>query len=136
MKIVLDSNIIIAAFSTRGMCSAVFELSVEKYEVLISTQILGEVTKNLEKKFKMPDRNIRQIVDYLKEFCILSEYTRIPESVSRDKDDDGIISLAYHNAAKFIVTGDKDLLMIKKYKAVQIVTPREFWETAKKDKSL
>jgi predicted nucleic acid-binding protein len=34
MKIILDTNVIIAAFATRGLCSAVFELCLDRFEVV------------------------------------------------------------------------------------------------------
>ncbi len=48
MRVVLDSSIIIAAFASRGLCSSLFELCIEKHEVIISEQILRIVSKNLE----------------------------------------------------------------------------------------
>lgn len=48
-------------------------------------------------------------------------------SVSRDKDDVTIIGIVLSGKAGLIITGDDDLLMLKKYKDIDIVTPREFW---------
>lgn len=132
MKIVLDSNVIIAAFSDRGLCNSIFELCIEKYEILINSQIIEETSRIFRNKFKMPEENINAIVDYLKDSCEFSEHEHISERVSRDKDD-GIISLAIHNNAGYIITGDKDLLVLKEYKSISIVTPRKFWEIARKD---
>ncbi len=36
MKIVLDSNILVAAFATRGLCSSLLELCLDRYEIIIS----------------------------------------------------------------------------------------------------
>ncbi|HQP48607.1 MAG TPA: putative toxin-antitoxin system toxin component, PIN family [Spirochaetota bacterium] len=132
MRVVLDSNIIIAAFASRGLCSSLFELCIEKHEVIISQQILQEVSKNLEKKFKMPEKSINEVVAYLVEFCTLLNCEMLAENVCRDRDDDGIIGLAFQNAVKYIITGDKDLLVLEKNKIVRIITPREFWALSKK----
>ncbi len=136
MKIVLDSNIIVSAFASRGLCNSLFELSIEKYGTIINSQIIEEITKVFKEKIKLPDDKIRLIIEYLNEYCIFSEHDQIHQKISRDRDDDGIISLAYFNSAEYIVTGDKDLLDIKKYESVKIVTPREFWEISKKDKNI
>lgn len=50
------------------------------------------------------------------------------ESICRDKDDLGVIGTALSGNAGFIITGDEDLLILKKYKDIEMVTPREFWE--------
>ncbi|HPJ39277.1 MAG TPA: putative toxin-antitoxin system toxin component, PIN family, partial [Spirochaetota bacterium] len=94
--------------------------------------ILREVSKNLEKKFRIPRKSINEVVAYLSEFCTILNCEKLPENVCRDRDDDGIISLAFQNAVKYIITGDKDLLVLEKYKMVRIITPREFWALSKK----
>lgn len=34
MKLVLDSNVIVAAFATRGLCGSLFEYCLESHEVI------------------------------------------------------------------------------------------------------
>ena len=46
--------------------------------------------------------------------------------VSRDPDDDNILAAALASGADFIVTGDLDLLHLKSYHKIKILTPREF----------
>ena len=131
MKIVLDSNIIVAAYAGRGLCNSLFELCLDRHEIIISEFILTEVSRTLHNKIKMPLQNVQIIIDYLKEFCILSTYNKLPENICRDKNDDDIISLAVSNNVNYLITGDKDLLVLKKYKKVKIISPREFWVIVK-----
>ncbi len=134
MKIVLDSNVIIAAFAARGLCSSLLELCLDRYEIIISDYILDEVYRALVKKIKLPEDKADAVVHYLEEFCEVSGYTRIGGGVCRDKKDDDIIALAVSNKARYLVTGDDDLLILKKYEEVEIVSPRDFWTRAKRDK--
>lgn len=46
--------------------------------------------------------------------------------VSRDVDDDVVLATAVAAGAALIVSGDQDLLVIGRYNAIDIVTPREF----------
>ena len=131
MKIILDTNIIIAAFSSHGLCSLLFELSLNKYEIIISDHILNELEKNFSKKIKLPLKRITEIIDYLKSHCLLCDYQRYNISVCRDKDDDEILALGKFNDVKYIVTGDKYLLILKEYKNIKIITPRKFWALLK-----
>ena len=131
MKVVLDSIIIIAAFTSRGLCNSLFELCIEKYEIIISTFILNEVTRNLSKKFKLPKNKVDAISNYLKEYATIKKYKTMAKPICRDIDDDEIISLALEHSIKTVITGDKDLLVLKKYQTIQFVTPREFWELLK-----
>src|SRR4030042_3717446 len=116
MKLVLDSNIIVAAYAGRGLCNSLFELCLDRYSVIISDFILVEVRRTLHTKLKMPTKNVQIIIDYLKEFCILSVYEKLKENICRDKNDNDIIALALSNNAEYLITGDKDLLVLKKYK--------------------
>ncbi|OHD66003.1 MAG: putative toxin-antitoxin system toxin component, PIN family [Spirochaetes bacterium RBG_13_51_14] len=127
MKLVLDSNIIVAAYAGRGLCNSLFELCLDRYSIIISDFILAEVYRTLNNKLKMPPKNVQIIIDYLKEFCDLTAYTKLNESICRDKNDNDIIALAISNNVDYLITGDKDLLILKKYKKVKIISPREFW---------
>jgi len=131
MKIVLDSNILIAAFSSRGLCTSVFELCLDRHTVVISSLILSEVSRILRHKFKIPFRKVSAILAYLKEFCVVMSYDKLPGRICRHSVDDEILALAIGNGAEYIITGDKDLLDLKKYHSVRIVSPREFWAIAK-----
>jgi len=131
MKLVLDSNVIIAAFAARGLCSALFEVCIEKYAVIVSDHILSEVKKAFLRKLKMPEHAVSEIMYYLKDFCMTGTAKPLTAPVSRDRDDDKILALAVAGEADYIVTGDQDLLVLKKYGSVKIITPREFWHIVK-----
>ncbi len=48
--------------------------------------------------------------------------------VCRDKDDNHVLQLAGFMKADFIITGDKDLLVLNRYQSTSIVTPRAFYD--------
>jgi putative PIN family toxin of toxin-antitoxin system len=131
MKIVLDSNIIIAAFSSRGLCTSLLELCLDQHTIMISNFILSEVSRILRDKLKMPSKIVNAIVNYLKEFCMLTSYDKLPKRICRDQLDDEILALGLSNKVNYIITGDRDLLDLKTYHSIKIVSPREFWTIAK-----
>ncbi len=131
MKIVLDSNIIVAAYAGRGLCNSLFELCLDRHSIIISEFILSEVQRTLHNKLIMPLPNVQIIIDYLKEFCILSTYKKITDNICRDKNDNDIISLAVSNNVDYLITGDNDLLVLKKYNKIKIISPRDFWTLSK-----
>lgn len=132
-KVVIDSNVIIAAFATRGMAQALFELCLDRYEVIISEHILTETSKALKNKIKVNDEKIHEIITFLKEFCTVTEYKKLKEKISRDSSDDNILALAKSANTKYIVTGDKDLLTLKEFEGTEIISPRELWEKSRKN---
>jgi len=49
-----------------------------------------------------------------------------PTSACRDKDDDNVLACASEAEADYLVTGDKDLLHLKVFRGIRIITSREF----------
>lgn len=127
MRIVLDTNVIIAAFAARGLCAEVFEICLSDHAVVISEHILSETREKLVKKIHLPEKTAQNVIDYLRDTVEVVEPEPVDKSVCRDKDDTRIIGAALKGKARFILTGDDDLLVLKSYKGVKIITPREFW---------
>lgn len=49
-------------------------------------------------------------------------------NVTKDKDDNRVLEAAVEGGCQFVITGDKELLELKKYKKIQILTAEEFLE--------
>lgn len=134
MKVILDTNVIIAAFAARGLCSVLFELCLDRFEVVISEAILEEIRTNLRSKIKLQDIQCNEIISYLRSNCTVSEIDDPGPTSCRDADDLHVLGLAARSGADCIVTGDKDLLELLRYKRTPVMTPREFWEHARGDR--
>ena len=67
MKVVLDTNVLLAAFATRGLCEAVFEACLGSHEIILSDHILGELQRHLRGKFKAPPRQVDAILSFLRD---------------------------------------------------------------------
>lgn len=127
MRIVLDTNVIVAAFAARGLCAEVFEVIITGHTLVISEHILAEVSGALIKKVKLPKQIVQSVIDYLRDTAEIVEPDLIDSSECRDKDDLAVIGTATRGNASFIVTGDSDLLTLKNCRGIDIITPREFW---------
>jgi predicted nucleic acid-binding protein len=79
----------------------------------------------------MPKDKVLMITEYLNGFCTISSYKRLDKDACRDIDDVKILGLAEVAKPDYIITGDIDLLVLKKFHSIPIVTPREFWEISK-----
>ena len=128
MKIVLDANVIVAAFASRGLCESIFELCLSEHELILCDDLLNEVTRNLQRKIKLPATMIHSIKELLLEHSSMFSPVLLPQDVCRDADDIKILGLAVASSADCIVTGDKDLLILEKYKKIPILSPRVFSE--------
>ena len=128
MNLILDSNVILAAFAARGLCEAVFEACILHHHVYTCEHILKEVEKNLEKKIKLPAKNVRQITKYLEEVLDVRIPAGIDPDDSPDPKDVEVLGLVRSTECDYLVTGDRKLLDLRTYATSKIVSPRSFWE--------
>lgn len=127
MKLVLDTNVLIAAFIARGTCSEFLEYCVIHHEVVLSAAILDELGDVLTRKFKFLQEEARQVVRLLKSRVRMVEPRPLTRPVCRDPDDDRILAAALTSQSRAIVTGDKDLTDLRQLDGVTIMTPSDFW---------
>jgi uncharacterized protein len=132
MRVVLDTNILVAAFATRGLCQDVFELCLAEHSILTSEFIIDELGSCLRGKLKVPIRNVRDIVVFLRTQCEEIAPKALPRNICRDRSDENILALAISGGADCIVTGDNDLLALKRVEGIPIFNPRQFWEKLSK----
>jgi uncharacterized protein len=128
VKVVFDTNVLIAAFLTEGLCSGLLiRARKHTFDLVICDYIIKEFKGILTKKFKISATDLSEISDIISEaaYEILHEPHPI-SGICRDSNDDMIIACAIDAAADYIVTGDEDLLILKKYKNVEIISPRNF----------
>ena len=135
MKLVFDTNVIFSAFATHGLANSIFEFCLQQHTIVLSDHILGELEKNFLKKLKMPQDKIQAVLSFLKEFCLIADAIKLKRNVCRDREDNKILGLAVNAGVDFIISGDKDLLMLRKFESIAILTPREFWEIARNKKN-
>lgn len=132
MRLVIDTNVIIAAFISHGVCNELLEHCVLNHDVVLSRFILDELKDKLTNKFKFTTRDAAAVVNLLESRCSIVTTQSLPSPVSRDPDDDNIIATALSGTCSCIITGDKDLLDLKKTGDVLIVSPSQFWQIEEK----
>lgn len=128
MKIVLDSNILISAFATRGLCADLFRDLVASHEVAISDYILEEVHEKLIGKFHMSQVVVNGIRDLLMQYVVSHGELPVIQTSIQDPDDVPIVAFATAIAADLLITGDRDLLDVASDLPVDVLSPREFYE--------
>ena len=126
MKIVLDANVIVAAFATRGLCESILELCLHSHELVLCEDLLDEILRNLQQKINLPEVIVKDIGKLLREHASIVSPIPLAADLCRDPDDVKILGLAIAAHADRIITGDKDLLILKKFQGIPILTPRSF----------
>ena len=128
-RVVLDTNVLVSALLFSGEPSKIVDLWREgKIVPLISRETFEELRAVLEyPKFSLAPDEIQSIIEneILPHFevVVVKENVR---GVCRDPGDDMFLACALSGSAHFIVSGDKDLTDLKRYKTVRIVKASEF----------
>ena len=131
MKVFLDTNVLVSAFITRGLCADIFRIILSEHDLLLCTYVLAELEDVLRKKIYLPDKQITSILQYLKTFEIVTNHTPPTKIELRDENDIPVISAAINSHSDIIVTGDKDLLEVSEKYDIEIVDPRTFFQLIK-----
>ena len=135
MKLVLDTNVLIAALISRGVCAELLEHCVLTHTMVASEFNLNELRGNLVGKFKYTDQDANDAIALLKSQIEMVAPESLEQPVCRDPDDDQILATAIAGQVECIVTGDKDLLVLQRFKAVEIVSPSDFVDFETKNDS-
>lgn len=126
MIVVLDSGIWISAFQFGGTPQAALDSVFNDHTIAICDQIVAEVRATLVRKFSWKDDEV---------LAILTEYTSdgkhvavtgTLDAICRDPKDDMIFECALKSQAEIILSGDHDLLSLKTYRGIQVLTARQY----------
>ncbi|MBX7247042.1 MAG: putative toxin-antitoxin system toxin component, PIN family [Candidatus Sumerlaeaceae bacterium] len=133
---VLDTNVVVSSLlqpsGVPGMIVAQWKSGA--FTVALSDLLLEEIADVLQRPVlrrtaKITLEQIAEFVQLLRETSILAnEPLKIVPVVTKDPDDDIVLATAVATNADVIVSGDKHLTDLTKYKGIPIVTPREFLE--------
>lgn len=128
LEVVLDSNILISAYVFGGKPELVLNLIISKeIEAITSNILIAEFIDVLRKKFKVTEPDILEIQNEIEDLFEIVYPTKEIDIV-KDTDDNRVLEVAVEGECDYIITGDKDLLILKTYKDIKILTADEFLE--------
>lgn len=87
MKVVFDTNVLIAAFVARGTCADLLEHCSRSHELVTSEPLLVELQRVLTKKFGQRPSDARAVVSLLRTKCTVVQPIALDRKVCRDPDD-------------------------------------------------
>lgn len=128
MRVALDTNVLVSAFATRGLCADVFNAVLAEHELIVGQKVLSELRSVLQDKLHVPESVIREVLALLREQGSLVDKPAALQVRIRDADDLAVLAEAVGGRAEVLITGDRDLLEITDDLPIRILTPRAFWE--------
>jgi len=136
MRVFLDTNVIVSAVTTRGLCADVFRTVLAEHELVTSPRVLQEARRILKSKFSVPDVLINEYLELIEEGAIVAHPMDLAVPGIKDKNDIEIVAAAVAAGAQVLVTGDREVQDIKSIRKVRILSPRSFWEQLAASKAL
>ena len=130
LRVVLDTNVLVSALLFGGSLQEIYKAWKEGKLILIFTEeTLEEFVKVLHyPKFGLSEEEINYLlyIEVLPYSEVVEKRYNLSEDVCSDKDDIKFLECALSGKADFIVSGDKDLLSVKKFKKLKILKPSDF----------
>jgi len=120
VKLVCDTNVLIAGLVADGLCRDIVKRRLPKHELFTSKILLAELDEKLRDKFGVDPDRVPFIKAYRDRVTIIRP-AALSESVCRDRDDDEVLAVAAAAQVAAIVTGDQDLLTLQSYHGIPIL---------------
>lgn len=125
--VTLDSNIYVSAFEFGGICARLIGMArAGEFRVDVSEPIISEVITVLREDFQWEPYRLHDARQRMMALGNTVTPTQALEVVKDDPDDDRVLECALEARSDYIVTRDKDLLRVKEYRGVSIVSPAQF----------
>ena len=131
MRAVIDTNVLVSALLWNGPPHALMANVREGLlEIAISPVLLAELSTVIGRsKFNAilvrAESTREQILTEIRNLAEVIEPPPFPQPVCRDPDDDAVLALAIAAQVDWIISGDDDLLSLRSYAGIAIISPVE-----------
>jgi len=126
LRVFLDTNVIVSAVATRGICADLLTLVLAEHDLVIGETVLGELRQVLGRRLGVPKATIAELGEFLGQ---RASVVSTPEQVPRrglEAADAAVLAEAAAGA-EVLVTGDRQLLDLAR-PPLPILSPRELWD--------
>lgn len=134
LRVVVDTNVLISGlFGIKNSPSSkiLHAFRNQKFILVTSPLILKEVedVTNRERIVKLTKMTPQERIDFMDKLIERSDITagkQLSQIVSRDVKDDKFLACGVEGKADCIISGDDDLLELKEFEGIRIISPQEF----------
>ena len=127
MKIALDTNVVVSAVATRGLCADLIQLILLEHELIVGETVLAELQDVLTRKLKLPKTMIAEVESFLRRRAIVIAAADRRPVRDLDAADAAVLAEAMAASADVLVTGDGGLLR-RPRSPIRVVSPRGLWD--------
>lgn len=131
LRVVLDTNVYVSIFTRPE--SAIYQVWTQavqnQYELIVSPVIVGEFARVSRRDFHWEEEKVRLHVRVINKTGTIVVPRTIPDVIKEDPADNHILACALAGNANLIVSHDLDLLRLKTYGTIGIMSPIDFLNT-------
>lgn len=127
-KVILDTNILISALGWEGKPREIFNRIVKgKFELVTSPEQIAELSEaiNYPRLGFTEEQKLRFLALVLETASLVESKEKL-DIIKEDPEDNRILECAISSDADYIVTGNKHLLKLKKFRETKIITAKKF----------
>jgi putative PIN family toxin of toxin-antitoxin system len=134
VRVFLDTNVLVSAVATRGLCADLLQICLSQHELLLGETVLRELNEVLLNKLRLPPALADEYLAFLRgQDEVIPEsqppYNQLQDLQLRDASDLPVLAEAVAGSADVLVTGDRDLLEVPPPRPLPLLSPRGFWES-------
>ncbi len=127
MRIVVDTNVVISGIFFGGAPRQILNAIVTSDITACATaEIVEEYLEIIDEMIKRKQGRINKTLLYPLIHALEMIEPNAHVELSRDPDDDKFLGCAKDAKALYIVSGDKDLLILEQFENIEIITAKEF----------
>jgi putative PIN family toxin of toxin-antitoxin system len=127
LRIALDTNVIVSALATRGLCADLFQAVLAEHELLVGETVLAELRSVLTRKLRLPVATVNALDAFVRRQATVVAADPPSGPGGLGPADARVLAEAVAGEAEVLVTGDRDLLTAA-HPPIKTVSPRQLWE--------
>lgn len=128
MRVFVDTNVLVSAFTARGLCADLFQAILADHVPVVSETVLDEFEAVLQSKFRHSGAVALERVQFLRRFCELAPAGSPRALAGIDAQDRKVIADALAGGVDALVTGDQAMLSLESIERMPLLSPRQLWD--------
>ncbi len=126
-RVVIDTNVLVSSALGGALETILDKWADGAFTLIVTSDILAEYLIVLQRpKFKLKQETLDRITRYLYQFAEFVVPQESIQFIEADPTDNKFIEAAVASQAEAIVSGDRHLLNLQEFRAIRIITAREF----------
>lgn len=129
LRVVVDPNLLVSQLIGKRSGNLLTEISSRGFQLVVNEELIGEfeeVARRTKFRKYLPIEVVNALMQLLRNDSLWIRDRLTIESICRDPDDDYLLALCKAAKAHVLLTGDKDMLVLKKYGRTRIMNARTF----------